>query len=1136
MSKRLLVLALVAMLSPVALGETVIVDDHFDDGDVTTNTTGIGTGFNYWDIGWEGNVTEADSKVTLNGPTHGGSRCSIVSKEGAGIGSGISRFKFQDVSFAVGNTSAGATARDCVGVKEGNETWDYDTGLPTGFWIQFENTSLTTSDGTGGWNGTSVLFYESSTDVKTVLATWSFDTLNWYPGAQNLAPVLDLTLDISSTSYSLTIGGDSITLLSGAMSGNLPFANELTTGYASAYIQSENPGIDILIDQIIIMEDVAPPVLASLPSPIDEGTDVRRDVVLSWTPGIYADTHNVYFGTDFNDVNDANLPGLIYSLEQSQNYYPTSGTLALDLGQTYYWKVDEVNDARAPGLWEGEVWQFTTEPYAYPLPSDRIDANASSYTAGKEPENTIDGSGLDANDMHSTATADMWQSGTESPGSAWLEYEFDKVYKLHEMWIWNYNGEYPLTWYGLKEVVIEYSTDGDSYTTLGTTHIFNEATGEPNYVHNTTIDMAGVAAKYVRITANSNHSTGAFSQYGLSEVRFFYIPMRAREPDPDDGQANTPIDVTLEWRAGREAAQHKLYMSTDEQAVIDETVAPNTISADSSYGSYGPLSLDLGNTYYWKVNEVNTAETPTTWQGDVWQFSTPEYLVVDNMNSYGDAMTPGEPGSRIYYVWRDGWDVTDPPLPGNDTGSQVYHWNGEGTDFMESTIVHSGVSMPYYYENDGETESKPIGGYYNSDLDYYSEATASTSDLPIGTNWNKAGVESMVIWFYGDPNNDANATEQMYVKLNGSKVEYDGDMDDIKEPSWHEWNIDLADFGINLSNVTSISIGFGDEDNEETPGGAGIVYFDDIRLYPPRCVPSLKKPDSDLDNDCDVDYDDLQIMVSNWLISNYTVTPQNPGTGDLEAYYDFEGDYEDSANDYDGEPNGGVSIIADGTRGNVASFDGNDGYVDLPIDSLIGTMDNATVMTWVNFGGGEGGWQRIFDFGSNTTVYMFLTPRIGTDGAMRFAITTGGGGTAEEVADAPETLPSGWHHVAVSIDTDNDTISLYLDGLLVGENTDANIAPSDLGETTNNWIGRSQWEPDAYLLASLDDFRIYSRALSQGEVAWMYGLTEEFTQPLYLLLTPENPDIDAYIDGAIDFKDFAALAADAWLEEPQLWP
>ena len=57
---------------------------------------------------------------------------------------------------------------------------------------------------------------------------------------------------------------------------------------------------------------------------------------------------------------------------------------------------------------------------------------------------------------------------------------------------------------------------------------FALVTGEPNYAHNTTIDFKGVAAKYVKITANSNHSGGTFDQHGLSEVCFFYIPVGAR--------------------------------------------------------------------------------------------------------------------------------------------------------------------------------------------------------------------------------------------------------------------------------------------------------------------------------------------------------------------------------------------------------------------------------------------------------------------------------------------------------------------------------------------------------------------------------------------------------------------------------
>ncbi len=216
-------------------------------------------------------------------------------------------------------------------------------------------------------------------------------------------------------------------------------------------------------------------------------------------------------------------------------------------------------------------------------------------------------------------------------------------------------------------------------------------------------------------------------------------------------------------------------------------------------------------------------------------------------------------------------------------------------------------------------------------------------------------------------------------------------------------------------------------------------------------------------------------------------------------------------------------------------LDGLDDYVSLPIGSVINLLNSSTFATWVNFSNGGGEWQRIFDFGNNTTVYMFLSPRIAATGVMRFAITTSGNSeTAEQRLNAPATLPRGWHHVAVTIDADNDTSGLYLDGVQVAKNTNATLDPNDLGVTANNWLGRSQWAADAYLNGYLDDFRIYSRALSPEQVAWLAGWGTTFTQPLYLLMTPQNPGINLYNDGRIDLKDYAVLA-EKWLEVI-LWP
>ncbi|GAI72483.1 unnamed protein product, partial [marine sediment metagenome] len=309
-----------------------------------------------------------------------------------------------------------------------------------------------------------------------------------------------------------------------------------------------------------------PPELASDPSPANETTDVPLDVVLSWTPGEFAaptNGHKVYLGESFNDVNNAT--GAV--VQTAAGYAPAQ---RLDFGTTYYWRVDEVNAPPTSHVeFKGGVWCFTTEPIGYPI--EDVNATASSALAvNTGPENTVNGSGLDADDLHSAEQADMWTSGSE-PNGAWIEFEFDRVYKLHEILVWNSNQAIEsIVGFGCKGVTIEYSADGNDYTTLGTTHEFARAPGAPGYAHNTTVDFGGAAAKIVRLTITSNW--GLFPQYSLSEVRFTYIPLLAREPQPQSGATDMDVDVTLSWKAGREAAEHNVYIDTDEQAVIDSNV------------------------------------------------------------------------------------------------------------------------------------------------------------------------------------------------------------------------------------------------------------------------------------------------------------------------------------------------------------------------------------------------------------------------------------------------------------------------------------------------------------------------------------------------------------------------------------
>ncbi|MHC4804974.1 MAG: LamG-like jellyroll fold domain-containing protein, partial [Planctomycetota bacterium] len=360
--------------------------------------------------------------------------------------------------------------------------------------------------------------------------------------------------------------------------------------------------------------------LASEPNPADGATDVPRDIVLSWTPGEFADKHDVYLGTVFYDVNDAsrtNPLGVLAGQNQDPNIYAPPERLAFS--ETYYWRVDEVNGPPDYTVYEGDLWSFTTEPIGYPI--ENITATASSaHQADMGPENSINGSGLDANDLHSNEPTDMWLSSAELLG-AWIEYQFDKVYKLHQMWVWNSNQMVEsLVGMGFRDVTIEYSTNGTDYTTLGTTHEFAQAPGAAGYAHNTTVDFGGAGAKYVRLTATSNWG-GIMPQYGLSEVRFLHIPVSATKPYPGSGATGVEADVVLTWRAGREAVTHDVYFSTDEQAVIDRTAPVATVTE----ARHGPLSLDLDVTHYWRVDEVNEAETPTTWESNIWSFRVSDH-------------------------------------------------------------------------------------------------------------------------------------------------------------------------------------------------------------------------------------------------------------------------------------------------------------------------------------------------------------------------------------------------------------------------------------------------------------------------------------------------------------------------------
>jgi hypothetical protein len=266
-------------------------------------------------------------------------------------------------------------------------------------------------------------------------------------------------------------------------------------------------------------------------------------------------------------------------------------------------------------------------------------------------------------------------------------------------------------------------------------------------------------------------------------------------PNPANGAVDAMQTPVLTWTPGVFGASHKVYFGIDASSLELKS------SGNRGSESFEPGQLEWDTTYYWRVDEANNANADSPWTGPLWSFTTANFLIIDDMESYND-INEGEPGSnRIYLAWVDGFE--NPAVNGSVVGNL-------NPPIAEQTIVHSGnQSMPMSYDN-------AVGK---------SEATLT---LASNRDWTVNGVNRLTIWFRG---NSSNAAEQLYVTLNGNaRVDHDNP-DAALTTRWTEWNIPLqafADQGVNLSNVNSITLGL-----SSVTGGTGMMYFDDIRLYPP---------------------------------------------------------------------------------------------------------------------------------------------------------------------------------------------------------------------------------------------------------------------------------------------------------------
>lgn len=201
-------------------------------------------------------------------------------------------------------------------------------------------------------------------------------------------------------------------------------------------------------------------------------------------------------------------------------------------------------------------------------------------------------------------------------------------------------------------------------------------------------------------------------------------------------------------------------------------------------------------------------------------------------------------------------------------------------------------------------------------------------------------------------------------------------------------------------------------------------------------------------------------------------------TNHWNAFLPVETDARDHRGQFPGALTNGAVTVADPERGRALDLDGVAAHV-----RFTPAIANAsTFMAWVHWRGG-GDWQRIFDFGTNTSRYLFLTPRA-NNGRMRFAIRNGGG---EQTLDAPFALPTNtWCHVAVTLDGQRGT--LFFNGQPVATNTAMTLRPWQL-LARSNYLGRSQFPADPYFNGRLDSVRVFGRALAAPEIrdlAWAH--------------------------------------------------
>ncbi|MHC4620290.1 MAG: LamG domain-containing protein [Planctomycetota bacterium] len=953
------------------------------------------------------------------------------------------------------------------------------------------------------------------------------------------------------------------------------------------------------IDDIVILDIVLKPgefllypdfSWAHDPSPYDKEPRVDPcdpNLALVWAPGESAISHELYFGMSYEDVRDATTsydPCGVRKVLSEPNSYHLGATL--EYFTNYYWRVD--TDSL-----KGLVWQFKTR-------SKIVDPNLWLWYKFDEESggDIFDSSGRDFYGYDISADGQWDPDGGQWDGALWcdddigFEVNTDVMRNIKhgitvsvwlkeayrggsDNWVFSAGDEDDDTYLVEAAVVTEegmalWRAGNDSNDQLvwdlngvdperleGWHHwgfVKDEIAGTISMYfdgelvdsnNRAATDLAKVPREDFRIGATVDHDTdykGWIDDFRLydyakstKEIEALYRGgdlALAWKPKPFDGQPDIPRDTNeLSWKAGDYAVSHDIYFGTDLQAVTD---ANSSVTLDVYRGNQAlanmkyllPSELELNQTYYWRIDEVNDSNVDSPWTGRVWSFRAANYIIIDDFESY-DFMD-----NVVNETWLDGArSLPYPPWYEYKNGATVFL----GASYTDpADPVHGGKqSMMFGYDNSG----------WGGTVECYSEAER-IFDSP--QDWTEAEVAMVTLFFYGDPNNDANTTEQMYVALNDGDVngvvEYglyaDEDMNDIKDDEWQEWNVALSDFGVTLTNIERMYIGFGDRDNP-VEGGFGTVYYDNVRLYRRKCVPWRLKPEYDFNRDCIVDFGEIASLAAEWLRTDVNfldlgLAVDAPASGPVAWWKLDEGTGETAVNSsspgtHDGTIIGSFSWVTgyDGVH-SALEFDG--GKVMVPDAVALRPQYEVSVSAWVHYSENQNSARVVAKGADNKESYYLQID----DDVATFQVRDANNKRFEA---ANAVWRNEWVHLGGTFDGDSNTLRCYVNGELVGEDSEKdNVTFVNDGGTLSQdpcglAIANRSDANDRGFEGTIDDVRVYDYALSASEVRY---LATDGTGYVALRSQFNLYDAEPVNKQAINMRDMAFIA-DAWLEQ-KLWP